>query len=87
MAAGEAVALLEALRAQAAEVAAHGREMLRRVRGGRLDTKEGLSLLELRSGSLLSYLQDLALLVCAKARGGSLGAAGGARERLLETRV
>ncbi|XP_023804099.1 neuroguidin-A-like, partial [Cyanistes caeruleus] len=79
MAAGEAVALLEALRAQAAEVAAHGREMLRRVRGGRLDTKEfwgslsplqGLSLLELRSGSLLSYLQDLALLVCAKARGG-----------------
>ncbi|XP_066064729.1 neuroguidin-like isoform X1 [Chamaea fasciata] len=87
MAAAEAVALLDALRAQAAEVAAHGREMLRRVRGGRLETKEGLSLLQVRSQALLSYLQDLALLVCAKTRGGSLQGPGGARERLLETRV
>ncbi|XP_059693513.1 neuroguidin isoform X2 [Haemorhous mexicanus] len=87
MAAAEAVALLEALRAQAAEVAAHGREMLRRVRGGQLDTKEGVSLLQVRSQALLSYLQDLALLVCSKTRGVSLGASGGALERLLETRV
>uniref|UniRef100_A0A8C3MF21 Uncharacterized protein n=1 Tax=Geospiza parvula TaxID=87175 RepID=A0A8C3MF21_GEOPR len=87
MAAAEAVALLEALRTQAAEVAAHGREMLRRVRGGQLDTKEGVSLLQVRSQALLSYLQDLALLVCSKSRGGSLRSAGGALDRLLETRV
>ncbi|XP_068855560.1 neuroguidin isoform X1 [Aphelocoma coerulescens] len=87
MAASEAVALLNALRAQAAEVAAHGREMLRRVRGGQLDTKQGVSLLQVRSQALLSYLQDLALLVCTKARGGSLGGSGGALQRLLETRV
>ncbi|XP_077029282.1 neuroguidin isoform X2 [Agelaius phoeniceus] len=70
MAASEAVALLETLRAQVAEVAAHGREMLRRVRGGQLDTKE------VRSQALLWYLQDLALLVCSKSRGGSLRSAG-----------
>ncbi|KAM7000944.1 neuroguidin [Passerculus sandwichensis] len=87
MAASEAVALLEALRAQAAEVAAHGREMLRRVRGGQLDTRQGVSLLEVRAQALLGYLQDLALLVGAKARGESLRSAGAARERLLETRV
>ncbi|XP_071276329.1 neuroguidin isoform X2 [Agelaius tricolor] len=87
MAASEAVALLETLRAQVAEVAAHGREMLRRVRGGQLDTKEGLSLLQVRSQALLWYLQDLALLVCSKSRGGSLRSAGGALDRLLETRV
>ncbi|XP_041346469.1 neuroguidin, partial [Pyrgilauda ruficollis] len=88
MAASEAVALLEALRAQAAEVAAHGREMLRKVRGGQLETKEqGVSLLQVRSQALLSYLQDLALLVCSKTRGGSLSNSGGALERLLETRV
>ncbi|XP_041279265.1 neuroguidin isoform X2 [Onychostruthus taczanowskii] len=88
MAASEAVALLEALRAQAAEVAAHGREMLRKVRGGQLETKEqGVSLLQVRSQALLSYLQDLALLVCSKTRGGSLKNSGGALERLLETRV
>ncbi|NXV55979.1 NGDN protein, partial [Molothrus ater] len=87
MAASEAVSLLETLRAQVAEVAAHGREMLRRVRGGQLDTKEGLSLLQVRSQALLWYLQDLALLVCSKSRGGSLRSAGGALDRLLETRV
>lgn len=41
----------------------------------------------MRSQALLSYLQDLALLVCTKARGGSLGGSGGALQRLLETRV
>uniref|UniRef100_A0A8C3MF79 Uncharacterized protein n=1 Tax=Geospiza parvula TaxID=87175 RepID=A0A8C3MF79_GEOPR len=61
--------------------------MLRRVRGGQLDTKEGVSLLQVRSQALLSYLQDLALLVCSKSRGGSLRSAGGALDRLLETRV
>ncbi|XP_072777467.1 neuroguidin isoform X1 [Taeniopygia guttata] len=87
MAAAEAVALLETLRAQAAEVAAHGRELLRRVRGGRLETKEGLSLLELRPQLLLTYLQDLTLLSGSKARGGSLGLQGATLGRLLETRV
>ncbi|TRZ06210.1 hypothetical protein HGM15179_020897, partial [Zosterops borbonicus] len=71
----------------AAEVAAHGREMLRRVRAGQMETKEGVSLLQVRSLSLLSYLQDLALLVGTKTRGGSLNCPGGARERLMETRV
>nr|XP_041568850.1 neuroguidin isoform X1 [Taeniopygia guttata] len=87
MAASEAVALLETLRAQAAEVAAHGRELLRRVRGGRLETREGLSLLELRPQLLLTYLQDLTLLAGSKARGGSLGLQGATLGRLLETRV
>ncbi|XP_051630865.1 neuroguidin-like [Manacus candei] len=87
MAAGEAVALLEALRGQVAEVAAHGREMLRRVRAGRLQTRQGVSLLHLRCQALLWYLQDLTLLLSPKIRGGTLGGSGGALERLLETRV
>ncbi|NWI50470.1 NGDN protein, partial [Calyptomena viridis] len=76
---------------QVAEVAAHGREMLRRVREGRLQSQKGVSLLHVRSHSLLGYLQDLTLLLGTKARGGSLGGllggSGGALDRLLETRV
>ncbi|XP_074387968.1 neuroguidin isoform X2 [Zonotrichia albicollis] len=59
MAASEAVALLEALRAQAAEVAAHGREMLRRVRGGQLDTKEVLEKLRPLEQRLKYHLEKL----------------------------
>ncbi|XP_075597482.1 neuroguidin isoform X2 [Balearica regulorum gibbericeps] len=82
----EAVALLEALRGQVAAVTDHGLALLRRVGGGRLRTEKGVSLLEVRSQALLQYLQDLALLLAAKARGGTLGALP-ALPRLLETRL
>ncbi|XP_062454767.1 neuroguidin [Rhea pennata] len=82
----EALALLAALRDQAAAVTAHARTLLRRVREGQFRTEQGLSLLELRPQLLLLYLQDLALLAGAKVGGASLGAAP-ALPRLLETRV
>ncbi|KAM7080980.1 neuroguidin isoform 3-T5 [Ciconia maguari] len=86
MAAAEAVALLEALRGQVAAVTEHGLGLLRRVRGGRLRTEKGVSLLEVRAQALLQYLQDLGLLLATKARGGALGGLP-ALPRLLETRV
>ncbi|GAB0202270.1 neuroguidin [Grus japonensis] len=82
----EAVALLEALRGQVAAVTDHGLALLRRVGGGRLRTEKGVSLLEVRAQALLQYLQDLALLLAAKTRGGTLGALP-ALPRLLETRL
>ncbi|XP_074878203.1 neuroguidin [Buteo buteo] len=85
-AAAEAVALLEALRGQVAAVTEHGLGLLRRVRGGRLRTEKGVSLLEVRAQALVQYLQDLGLLLGAKARGGGLGGLP-ALPRLLETRV
>ncbi|XP_049653551.1 LOW QUALITY PROTEIN: neuroguidin [Accipiter gentilis] len=85
-AAAEAVALLEALRGQVAAVTEHGLGLLGRVRGGRLRTEKGVSLLEVRAQALLQYLQDLALLLGTKARGGALGGLP-ALPRLLETRL
>lgn len=64
----------------------HGRGLLRRVRGGKLRTGKGLAVLELRAQALVQYLQDLALLLGVKARGGPLGGLP-ALPRLLETRV
>ncbi|XP_053824609.1 neuroguidin isoform X2 [Vidua chalybeata] len=69
MAAAEAVALLEALRAQAAEVAAHGREMLRRVRGGQLDTKEVLEKLRPLEQRLKYHLEKLLRAAASGGRG------------------
>lgn len=47
---------------------------------------QGVSLLEVRAQALLQYLQDLALLLGTKARGGRLGGLP-ALPRLLETRL
>ncbi|XP_032940281.1 neuroguidin isoform X2 [Catharus ustulatus] len=69
MAASEAVALLETLRAQAAEVAAHGREMLRRVRGGQLDTKEVLEKLRPLEQRLKHHLEKLLRAAASGGRG------------------
>ncbi|XP_058709248.1 neuroguidin isoform X2 [Poecile atricapillus] len=69
MAAAEAVALLEALRAQVAEVAAHGREMLRRVRGGQLDTKEVLEKLRPLEQRLKYHLEKLLRAAASGGRG------------------
>ncbi|XP_057285544.1 LOW QUALITY PROTEIN: neuroguidin-like, partial [Pezoporus wallicus] len=73
-------------RLQVAAVTEHGRALLQRVRGGKLRTEKGLSLLELRAQALVQYLQDLGLVLGAKARGGPLGGLP-ALPRLLETRV
>ncbi|CAM9121922.1 unnamed protein product, partial [Bubo scandiacus] len=86
MAAAEALALLEALRGQVAEVTEHALRLLRRVRGGQLRTEKGPSLLGLRPQTLLHYLQDLGLLLGAKVRGRSLGGAT-PLPRLLESRL
>ncbi|XP_065520889.1 neuroguidin-like isoform X3 [Lathamus discolor] len=86
MAAAEAVTLLEALQGQVAAVTEHGRALLQRLRGGKLRTEKGLSLLALRPQALVQYLQDLGLVLGAKAQGRSLGALP-ALPRLLETRV
>ncbi|XP_077029284.1 neuroguidin isoform X4 [Agelaius phoeniceus] len=69
MAASEAVALLETLRAQVAEVAAHGREMLRRVRGGQLDTKEVLEKLRPLEQRLKYHLEKLLRAAASGGRG------------------
>ncbi|XP_068855561.1 neuroguidin isoform X2 [Aphelocoma coerulescens] len=69
MAASEAVALLNALRAQAAEVAAHGREMLRRVRGGQLDTKQVLEKLRPLEQRLRYQLEKLLRAAASGGRG------------------
>nr|XP_041568852.1 neuroguidin isoform X3 [Taeniopygia guttata] len=69
MAASEAVALLETLRAQAAEVAAHGRELLRRVRGGRLETREVLEKLRPLEQRLRHLLEKLLRAAAAGGRG------------------
>ncbi|XP_074787277.1 neuroguidin-like isoform X4 [Athene noctua] len=86
MAAAEALALLEALRDQVAEVTEHGLRLLRRVRAGRLRTEKGLSLLAVAPQTLLHYLQDLGLLLALKLRGRSLREAP-PLPRLLESRV
>ncbi|XP_065715403.2 neuroguidin [Patagioenas fasciata] len=82
----EAAALLRALSEQVAAVTAHGRETLRRVRGGRLGTPKGLAVLELRAQGLLQYLGDLGLLLLRKTAGKALRGAE-ERARLAETRV
>ncbi|XP_065521073.1 neuroguidin-like, partial [Lathamus discolor] len=86
MAAAEAVTLLEALEGQVAAVTEHGRALLQRLLGGKLRTEKGLSLLALRPQALVQYLQDLGLVLGAKAQGRSLGALP-ALPRLLETRM
>ncbi|XP_069735314.1 neuroguidin isoform X2 [Phaenicophaeus curvirostris] len=85
-AATEAISLLQALQGQVAAVTEQGVGLLRRVRGGKLQTQKGLSVLGLRAQVLLQYLQDLALLLGVKARGGTLGGLQ-ALPRLLESRL
>ncbi|KAM9510393.1 LOW QUALITY PROTEIN: neuroguidin [Guaruba guarouba] len=84
MAAVEAVALLRSLHGQVAAVSDHIRALLQRA-GGKLRTEKGLAVLQLRAQALLQYLQDLGLVLGAKARGGTLGLP--ALPRLLESRL